>query len=503
MSDDVEADLQRTYGGFTKPGRRGLFGFSLWAFFGLLLSLVPVIVLWVAVSVKVGIAAMVLLILIAVPMLWPRKDGRGVYERWLGLLADRVGEALGNHDLANGPAGNAPDGSFRVPGLAADSTLSTQRDVHGSPYALISYPRVNHHVVVFECYPPGNSLAGQGAINRFVDYWAAFQAYLGTERRVVAATVTVETATDSGLRLRRAVLSRMSDIAPQFTRAVVGRILERFNVAAPAISTKVAVTVSGRARSADDDAADEDEVVAELAQMVPTLREGLTQTGAGAAVRTCTEADLVDFVRTAYDPLCSDEIEELRNMGQGTGLRWDEAGPVAARAHRDYYEHDGVVSMSWTMASGPREVIYDTALSSLLAPDARLLRKRVTLVYRPELAERTGAIVDQTESNSIFAGSMRQGRARTSMAQAQAKQMAREEARGAGLVRLGLVVTCTVASPDQVRLAQRIVKSSASPSKMKIRAARGSQDVAFQAGLPIGVSLPHHSTVSVDVKDAL
>lgn len=503
MSERTEATQQRTYGGFTPPGRKGLFGFSLWAFFGLLLALLPVVILWVAVSVKAGLAAMIALVLIAIPLLIPKKDGRGLYERWLGRVGDRLGEVLGNHDLVNGPAGNALDGSFRIPGLGTDSTLTTQRDVNGAEYALISYPRVNHHVVVFECYPPGNSLVGQETVNRFVDYWAAFQTFLGTERRIVAASVTVETATDSGLRLRRAVLSRVSDIAPQFSRAVIGRILERFNAAAPAINTKVAVTVTGRARSADDETATEEEVVAELATLVPTLRDGLRQTGAGAAVRSCTEQDLVDYVRAAYDPACSAEIEQLRSMGQSTGLRWEEAGPAAARARRDYYEHDGVVSTSWTMAAGPREIIYDTALSNLLAPDSRLIRKRVTMLYRPELAERAGAIVDQMESNSIFAGSMNQRRARTRQARAVAEKMASEEASGAGLVRQGLVVSCTVASPDQLRLARQVVRSSAASTRMKVRAARGSQDVAFQAALPIGLSLPHHSTMPVEMRDAL
>lgn len=503
MADTDPESQERTYGGFMPVGRRGLFGLNLWAFFGLVLAMLPVIIIWITLGVKWGTISLILLVLVAVPMLLPKKDGRGVYQRWSAALENRIAKAMGSRDLVNGPAGNAPDGSFRVPGLAADSTISTQHDEYGHEYALISYPRQNHHVVVFECYPTGNALVDQASINKAVAHWGAWLAHLGTERRVVGAQVSIETTTDTGLRLRRAVTSRIADIAPGFARAVAAQILDRFNAAAPAINSKVSVTLSGAARGTDDETIDQEEAVAELSTIVPTLRDGLRMTGAGATVRSCTERDLVDYVRVAYDPTCSPDVEQLRTMGKGTGLVWEEAGPSVHRVAPDYYMHDGVVSASWTMARGPKEIIYDTSLANLLRPEPRVLRKRVTLVYRPEATEHTGAIVDQVEANSRFASSMNQSKARNSMVQAQAHQMAREEARGAGLVRQGLIVTCTVPSVRDVRIARQVIQTQASSTKMKIRSARGTQDTAFQAALPIGICLPYHSMVPVDVKDAM
>lgn len=503
MSDQTDTPVQRTYGGFTSVGRAGFFGLSLWMFFAVILAILPILVLWVVAGVKWGLLASGILVALVIPLVVPKRDGRGLYERWFGRITDRVGNATGSRDHVNGPAGNAPDGSFRLPGLAADSSLSTQVDVYGHQYALVSYPRVQHHVVVFECYPTGNALVDQGTINRAVDHWGAWLAHLGTELRIVAASVTVETATDTGLRLQRAVTSRLSQIAPPFARAVVGSILGTFNAAAPAINTKIAVTLSGKARNRDDESLDQEGIVGELATIVPTLRDGLRMTGAGSTVRSCTESDLVDYVRVAYDPASGPDVEQLRNMGQGTGLRWDEAGPAVARTARDHYMHDGVVSTSWTMARGPREVIYDTALSNLLRPEARVLRKRVTVLYRPEMAEHTGTIVDQMENNANFASSLQRSRARNKMAQSRANQMAAEEARGAGLVRQGIVITCTVPDVDALRVARQVVRSLASSTKMKIRPAVGSQDTAFVASLPIGVSLPHHSPIPVEMRDAL
>lgn len=502
MTDTAPSD-QITYGGFTAVGRRGFFGLSLWAFMGLLLAILPVLVIWIVAGPLWGVLASVALVLAALPLVLGKKHGRSLYQRWGGVLADRIGEAMGNRDLVNGPAGNAPDGSYRVPGLAADSSITESADIYGDPYAVISYPRIGHYVVVFECYPTGNSLVDQDAINNAVAHWGAWLAHLGTERRIVAASVTVETATDTGLRLQRAVTSRMSDIAPAFSKAVMRAILEDFDSAAPAINTKIAVTFSSRARGRDDESLARDAMVAELDTIVPTLRDGLRATGAGATVRSCTPSDLIDYVRVAYDPAAAPDVEQLRNMGQQTGLRWEEAGPVTARTCRDYYLHDGVVSTSWTMVEGPRSVIYDTALANLLRPERRVLRKRVTMLYRPEPADQTTAIVDRMENNANFASSLGRQRARNDLARARASQMALEEARGAGLVRQGIVITCTVPTVDQVRIARQVIDTQAASTRLKIRSAQGSQDVAFSASLPLGISLPHHSLIPVDVKDAL
>lgn len=495
MTVTEEAQPKRTYAGFTAVGRKGFFGLSLWAFMAMVLSILPVLVIWIAVGVLEGIIAAALVAVLFVPLALPKKRGRNLYQRWAGGLAGRIGDLTGSRDLANGPAGNAPDGSFRVPGLAADSELSDHVDIYNNPYAVLSFPRLNQHVVVFECYPMGNSLIDQGTINRAIDHWAAWLAYLGTEQRIIAASVTVETAMDSGLRLRRAVTSRMAEIAPTFARAVMGSILDNFRDSAPAINTKVSVTLSGKGLSREDEALSRESAIAELATIIPTLREGLRTTGAGATVRSCTSSDLIDYVRVAYDPSAEPDIEQLRNMGQGTDLRWEEAGPASARTSRDYYVHDGVVSTSWTMQDHPTSVIYDTALTGLLRPENRVLRKRVTILYRPEPAELTTKIVDRMENNANFAASMNQRRARNRMVQAQAAQMSTEQARGAGLVRMGLVVTCTVPSTADLPMARQIINTQASSTRLVIRPAQGSQDAAFTASLPLGVSLPHHSLI--------
>src|SRR5699024_7501895 len=58
-----------------------------------------------------------------IPMVVPVSNGRNLYQ-WTGLhLAQRRARANHSNVLVNGPAGKVPDGKFRLPGLAAQSTV--------------------------------------------------------------------------------------------------------------------------------------------------------------------------------------------------------------------------------------------------------------------------------------------------------------------------------------------------------------------------------------------
>ena len=57
--------------------------------------------------------------------------------------------------------------------------------------------------------------------------------------------------------------------------------------------------------------------------------------------------------RVAFDPSVAAAEEQARNEG-GTGLTWQECGPVAAHSGKEYYAHDGSVSLSMMMVEPPR-----------------------------------------------------------------------------------------------------------------------------------------------------
>lgn len=489
-----------TYGNLTLPGRQGLLGLSLPAFLAGLVGLGVSMVFFMATEWWVGLLMAVVWFGAMIPMVLPVSHGRNLYQ-WAGLhLAQRRARAKHTNVLVNGPAGKVPDGKFRLPGLAAQSVVEEFTTGFGMPFAIVSIPSTDHHTVVLEVHPTGNELVDQSVIDGQVAQWGAWLAYLGTEDSIVAASVTVETSIDSGLRLRKATLTPVREDASDFGKAVAGELSKGFGTTSPAISTRVAITFSGKV-SGQSKGKSMQEVSDEIANQLPSLMDGLRNTGAGSHVTPCTSQDLADYVRAAYDPHVAPEIEEQRANG-GTGLTWDQAGPAFHQTELDHYFHDRAISTSWTLGGEPRGTFYDTSLARLLAPERKVARKRVTLLYRPIPAARATAIADRKVRNADFvARSAKSQRAVSNSVQRAAIQTAEEEAAGAGMTLFGMVVTATVLSKEELRTARQMIASQGAQARLRLRSALGSQDSAFVAGLPLGVVLPHHTTIPASITD--
>jgi hypothetical protein len=91
-----------------------------------------------------------------------------------------------------------------------------------------------------------------------------------------------------------------------------------------------------------------------------------------------------------------------------------------------------------------------------------------------------------------------------------AAQAAAEDARGAGLVRFGAIVTATVDAhrrgtdtDDALALAEAAVEGLATTSRLVLRRAWRCQATTFLAGLPLGMLLPQHLRVPAEFKDLL
>ena len=408
----------------------------------------------------------------------------------------------GAHLYRSGPLGRTPWGTHQLPGLGAELCLSEHEDSYGRPFALVHAPSVDTYTTVIATEPDGASLVDDDQVDMWVADWGQWLASLGDEPNVEAASVTVETAPDTGSRLRREVAGNVDPHAPAFARAVLDEIVERYPAGSSAIRAFVAITFTsssrsgGKKRSADDMGRD-------LGSRLPGLTYTLQATGAGAA-RPVTAAELCEVVRVAYEPSHQHLVETARADGEPTGLQWHDIGPSAAEASWNGYRHDGAYSMSWAMTVAPRGNVQSGVLARLLAPHRDIARKRVTLLYRPVDAAKAAGIVENDLRNAEFrSSSTARPSARDVLATRAAAATAAEEASGAGLVNFGMVVTATVLDAADGADARAAIDNLSNTARLRLRPMYGSQDVGFIAGLPLGISPARHLKVPAELKERL
>jgi len=211
------------------------------------------------------------------------------------------------------------------------------------------------------------------------------------------------------------------------------------------------------------------------------LREQLRELSATALVVTCARlrptADLADPEQATK--------AALRRL---------------ARRHQYLSEeiavHDSGVSVTYAMESMVSATVRDQVLRRLLEPHRDIARKRITLIYRPHDAGDAATIVDRDHKDAIIAASRKGLVAAAADVALEATTRARdEEARGAGVVRFSILMTTTVADPDQLRRTDAVLRTLAATARLKVRPCYGYQAAAFAAALGVGVLLPEHATI--------
>lgn len=490
-SDNSNVRAERTYGNYARPGLPGVFGLSL----GASLAGVLVILLMIGLFAAQQTAAAMLWAVLGIGgLMLTRLNGPTGTEKWNPY--QRVGRwyavtrarRTGRATLSQGPVGHTADGAFRLPGLLASSELTSEQDAYGHEFGLLSLPRANLHTVIIETYPQGSDGADPGVIDTQVDTWAAFLSQLSFENELVGAQVVVESAPDTGYRLRESMRAGLVSDAPGFSQRVLEESVQQLSAGASTTRTWLTLTFSG-AGSEGVRGRTRAEVVEDIATRLPTLLADLSSTGAGAGCTVCTAQDITDFTRGMFDPTAALDIEQARNEG-GTGLSWSEVGPAAAVAGDDQYVHDGCYSVSWQMAR-PRGVLFANSMKTLLEPSSKIARKRVALLYRPENPISSSSRAEQGVNSAQFKARQKKELTEAGrVAVEAARKTAQEEAMGATLIRFGMVLTVTVTNKDDLPLANKTLNRLAARPKLQLRRAYKSQDVAFTASMPLGLVLP-------------
>lgn len=424
--------------------------------------------------------------------------GRSIVQR----ITTRVGWWLtlqeGSNVYRSGPLGRTAWGTCQLPGLAASSSLLEYRDSYDRPFALIHYPKTSHFVLVMATEPDGAALVDQEQVDGWVAEWGHWLGNLGSEPGVVGATVTIETAPDSGTRLGQSVTQRIDADAPELARQVLQEVVRTYPQGSSSNRAYVTVTFAGGAKRANPD-----DMARELAARLPGLTQGLAATGAGAA-RPMTAQELCEVIRIAYDPAVAPMIDQANAAGDPPPLTWGDVGPAGAEARWDSYRHDSGHSITWMMSDAPRGIVQSSVLTRLLQPHGDIARKRVTLVYRPIDAGAAASIVERDVNSARFNALSGDRPSSRQLQQANAAlATANEEAQGAGLVNFGMFVTATVFGRDDVAEAAAAINNLGPTARVRLRVVSGSQDSAFAAALPLGLVLPLHLTVPRALRDDL
>ncbi|PPG38294.1 SCO6880 family protein [Pseudoclavibacter sp. RFBA6] len=492
----------RTYGNWRKPTSAGLLGLGS---VGTALLLGGLVLVVVAVMISGIIAALIVATAIGVSLLLlVVRDAHG--KNALSRIGARSGWALsrakGEASYRSGPIGRVPWATYQLPGIAAPTRLSEHSDSHGRPFALLLTPAVGSYTVVFGTEPDGAALVDQEQIDSWVAEWGHWLSSLGDEQGIEAASVTIETAPDSGTRLRREVAMNIDPNAPAFARAVLEETVADYPEGSSTVTAFVALTFQSSLRAGARRRAP-DEMARELAARLPGLTAGLQATGAGAA-QPLTAQEVCEIVRVAYDPAVAVLIDEAHAAGETPELSWSDIGPAAARASWGGYRHDSAYSTTWAMTVAPRGSVQSSVLARLLAPHRDIARKRVTLLYRPIDAARAAALVEADLSAAQFRQtSSSKPAARDTLAVRAAAATASEEASGAGLVNFGALVTATVLDAEHELDARAAVDNLAATARLRLRPVYGSQDSAFAAALPLGLVLSKHLRVPSELREKL
>ena len=301
MAETIASVDHRTYGNWRRVQSVGLLGLGMAGtvllFAGVLVSLVAMMVnLWLA----AGCAAVTGLSL--VPLLVRDRHNRNVLQRLTARAAWAKGRSAGQYLYRSGPLSRVPKGRCSLPGVLAQMTATEAKDAYGRPFALLRHPWVNHASIVLTCAPDGAALVDEADVDGWVAHWGAWLANLGNEPGLVGAEVVIESAPDSGARLRQEVYGHLAPDAHPLALAVMREAVEAAPAGSASITCRIALTWSMASRVEGGKRRSLDEMALDIGQRIPSLAAGLAPTGAGPA-RAMTVAEVAAAAAGRLRPL--------------------------------------------------------------------------------------------------------------------------------------------------------------------------------------------------------
>lgn len=483
-------DTGRTYGNWRRPRSAGMFGQSAVVTYTGIGALIVALLTLMFAGPYIGAAVAGVALATLAPLL-VRMGGRTLYQaaalRWQWSRQKRRHADL----YRSGPLSATPNGTHRLPGLLAPTTLYEGQDAFGRTFGMIHLPKTSGYTVVLRINPQGSALVGQAQIDAWVAGWGRWLGDLGDTGDIAGCAVVIDTAPDSGQRLRAEVDHLVHPDAPPFAKEVLFQTAEVFPIGSAQINTRIGITFTA---STAEGRRDPDEMAVEIGTRLPELYASLREAGLDAAPMDGWE--VAEEVRVAYDPAVQQVIDAARSNGEGAQVLWTDAGPAGHQEKWGSYTHDSGVSVTYAMEHAPRAEVREQVLRRLLEPHRDIDRKRITLIYRPHSAGDAATIVDNDYKDAIVAATRKGVVAAKAGVELEATERARtEEARGAGVVRFSILMTATVAAEADLRRTDALMRNLTATARLRVRRCYGYQAAAFAAGLGVGVLLPDHATI--------
>ena len=481
------------FGNWLKPSSPGLFGLSLGAVIasgaGLILAMLFVVKGNTAgmLGVLGATAAIVLLGFV-------RFGGLTLLERAANGFSlarrRRTGEAF----YVTGPMGTLPaEFAERLPGALLDVDAVSGRDGLDRPFTLLHHKAVGQLAAVFGCSPDGAAMQDQSTVDAQVANFGGWLSEHSVEDGLAGATIVVDSASESSAAMVQAMRDTVAPDAPAFAKDVLG-------AAAGTLPARTA-TVNVYATLVYDVAElggtrDLETAVAEVAARMPYQSASLQTAGAGNA-RPLAEAELSQAAQLAYQPTRDAELALDELAGHGNARPFSQAGPgFFDDSHGRVVFHDGVASMTLMMTVPPGAHITARSFERVFAPNAKFLRKRVALIYRPVDPGQGSRTVDALVKNAQWRIDTRRGRATgfDRAARDVAEKTEEQLAKGARLSAFALMVTVTFAPTEKAyRDALTQVKSLMNSVILSYRFVEHAGSAAFHTTLPFGVLPWKHS----------
>ena len=241
---NVQNAAPRTYGNWRKPTSSGLFGLGDLGTAIMLGGLILSVLVTMATDLLRGLITFVILAAVLGTILTRDRHGKSLLDRGLARIGWRSATRRGAHLYRSGPLGFALWGTHQLPGIAAQLRLSEHTDSYGRQFALIYAPTTRTYTAVFATEPDGASLVDPDQLDVWVADWGHWLANLADEPGIEACAVTIETAPDTGHRLRHEVSSNIDPHAPAFAQAMLNEVVDMYPAGSSVIKAYVTLTFS-------------------------------------------------------------------------------------------------------------------------------------------------------------------------------------------------------------------------------------------------------------------